>query len=154
MKGKFFVPKLALLASLLFFLGLKMFEAHQDLKSGRPQVETVQPVSDEVADYQPAAPVSPKAQAPVAYSQTGDAPTIDESGPLDQPNEETPAPEDSGGLWGFIKNNLSELTLGLLAFLEIIVRLTPTNTDNSILNFIKSVLDWILPNRAKAGGYH
>lgn len=42
----------------------------------------------------------------------------------------------------------------VLVFAEAIVKITPSEKDNSILNFIKKVLDFILPNLRKGGGKH
>lgn len=144
MKCKFIIPKIALLSLLLAFLGQKFLVADNDLKQG--QKEKV-----EIRDFSESADAQPAAQAPVAYSQTGEAPTIAET----QDQTPAPAPEESGGVWAWIKENWAALILPLFALLEAIVRLTPTNVDNSILNFIKSLFDWILPNKAaKSGEYH
>ncbi|HNS18047.1 MAG TPA: hypothetical protein PKI34_09535 [Bacteroidales bacterium] len=55
-------------------------------------------------------------------------------------------------IWQFITGHLAELIFGLLAFAEIIVRLTPTKKDDSILNFIITIIDALFPNRKKNGG--
>jgi|TARA_R110002020_G_scaffold301894_4_gene517318 hypothetical protein len=51
-----------------------------------------------------------------------------------------------------------ELILIVFTLVEAVVRLTPTETDNSIWNKISTVLrlivDAILPNRKKGGGRH
>ncbi len=54
--------------------------------------------------------------------------------------------------WQFITGHLAELIFGFLAFAEIIVRLTPTKKDDSILNFIVTIIDALFPNRKKDGG--
>ncbi|HOW26158.1 MAG TPA: hypothetical protein PK711_10870 [Bacteroidales bacterium] len=54
--------------------------------------------------------------------------------------------------WQFITSHLAELIFGFLAFAEIIVRLTPTKKDDSILNFIVTIIDALFPNRKKDGG--
>lgn len=51
----------------------------------------------------------------------------------------------------FMKQNWGVLLMGFLSFLELIVRLTPTEKDNSILNFISKLLNYILPNLKKGG---
>lgn len=53
---------------------------------------------------------------------------------------------------GFISNNWGVLTLSLLAFAETIVRLTPSEKDNSILKLISTILNSIIPNLKKGGG--
>tara|TARA_R100000388_G_scaffold90745_1_gene72306 strand:- start:540 stop:683 length:144 start_codon:yes stop_codon:yes gene_type:complete len=42
-----------------------------------------------------------------------------------------------------------EILLAVLAIAEIIVRLTPTEKDNSILNKIMWVVDRLIPNKLK-----
>tara|TARA_Y100001973_G_C5189856_1_gene330240 strand:+ start:932 stop:1075 length:144 start_codon:yes stop_codon:yes gene_type:complete len=42
-----------------------------------------------------------------------------------------------------------EILLAVLAIAEIIVRLTPTEKDNSILNKIMWVVDKLIPNKLK-----
>lgn len=54
----------------------------------------------------------------------------------------------------FIKENWVALLFGLLGFTEIVVRLTPTKKDDSIFNFVKKIIDAILPNNRKEGGKH
>jgi len=46
----------------------------------------------------------------------------------------------------FILENWAELVLGLLAFIKIVVRLTPGVKDDAIFNYIDKVIDFILPN--------
>ena len=52
--------------------------------------------------------------------------------------------------------DLRSLVLAVFALLEVVVRLTPSEQDNSIVNKIVSfgayILDFILPNRRKGGG--
>ena len=52
----------------------------------------------------------------------------------------------------FILENWYTLLLGLLGFFEVIVRLTRTEKDNSILNWIYMIFDAIVRNRKKGGG--
>jgi len=52
----------------------------------------------------------------------------------------------------FFLNNWSSLVFGLLGFLDIVVRLTPTTTDNSVLSVLSKFMDAIIPNRKKGGG--
>mgnify|MGYP000110664597 CR=1 FL=1 len=46
------------------------------------------------------------------------------------------------------------ITLGIIPSAELIVRLTPSEKDNSILNAVKGFIDKILPNLTKDGGIH
>ena len=52
----------------------------------------------------------------------------------------------------FLKENWVVLLFGLLGFAEVITRLTPTTKDDTIIQWIKSILDVLIPNRAKGGG--
>jgi hypothetical protein len=48
----------------------------------------------------------------------------------------------------FLKENWGILLPALLVFVEAVIRLTPSEQDNSIFNFIKRIIDAILPNKA------
>ena len=52
--------------------------------------------------------------------------------------------------------DIRALVLALFALLEVLVRLTPSENDNSIVNKIVTfgayILDFIIPNRKKGGG--
>jgi hypothetical protein len=47
-----------------------------------------------------------------------------------------------------------ELVMALILILEIVVNLTPSDKDNSILLKIKNVIAFLFPNRRKGGGKH
>ena len=47
-----------------------------------------------------------------------------------------------------------ELVMALVLLLEIVVNLTPSEKDNSILLKIKNVIAFIFPNRKAGGGTH
>ena len=47
-----------------------------------------------------------------------------------------------------------ELVMALVLLLEIVVNLTPSEKDNSILLKIKNVIAFIFPNRKAGGGKH
>jgi hypothetical protein len=53
---------------------------------------------------------------------------------------------------GFIARNWGILTISLLGFFDVIARLTPTEKDNTILNFLSNILNVIIPNLKKGGG--
>ena len=59
---------------------------------------------------------------------------------------------DPVGIVGFMKNNVAELTLALLAFLKVIVNLTPTESDNKIFGLLDNFINWIVPNFKLGGG--
>ena len=52
----------------------------------------------------------------------------------------------------FFTNNWGALLMGLLGFADLVARLTPSVKDNSILNFISTILNAIIPNLKKGGG--
>lgn len=54
----------------------------------------------------------------------------------------------------FFKDNWIELLFAVLALAEVVVRLTPTKKDDSVLNWIIKIINAILPNRKKDGGKH
>lgn len=49
----------------------------------------------------------------------------------------------------FIMNNLAELILGLMAFIKLVVNLTPTEKDNQVFGYIDSLLNMIISDRIK-----
>lgn len=49
----------------------------------------------------------------------------------------------------FISENWAELIIGLLAFIKIIVNLTPTETDNQIFGKIDSLINWFVKDKIK-----
>lgn len=52
----------------------------------------------------------------------------------------------------FFTRNWGALMMGLLGFADLVTRLTPTEKDNSIVNFLVSVLNAVIPNLKKGGG--
>ena len=50
--------------------------------------------------------------------------------------------------------DLIAILAGLIAVAEIVVNLTPSEKDNSVLLKIKNVLSAIVPNYKKGGGTH
>lgn len=66
----------------------------------------------------------------IAYEQTDDALT--------------------GG--NFLTDNWGKLVIGLLAFAEVVVRITPTEKDNTVLNYLSRIINALIPNRRKDGG--
>ncbi len=52
----------------------------------------------------------------------------------------------------FLKNNWVPLLLGLIGLAEVVTRLTPTKKDDSILEWVKKLLDVFIPNLKKGGG--
>jgi hypothetical protein len=52
----------------------------------------------------------------------------------------------------FFSDNWGALVLGLFGFIDLVARLTPTEKDNSIVNFLMTLLNSIIPNFKKGGG--
>ena len=52
----------------------------------------------------------------------------------------------------FFLQNWGALTMGLLAFFDVVTRLTPTTRDNSIVNLLATIINAIIPNFKKGGG--
>lgn len=53
-------------------------------------------------------------------------------------------------MWDFIIDNLAELVLGLLAFIKIIVNLTPTEKDNQVFGWLDALINMIITDRKKS----
>lgn len=49
----------------------------------------------------------------------------------------------------FILENWGELTIGLLAFLKIVVNLTPTEKDNQVFGVLDKLVDTFVPDNRK-----
>lgn len=53
-------------------------------------------------------------------------------------------------MWDFIIDNLAELVLGLLAFIKIIVNITPTEKDNQVFGWLDALINMIIADRKKS----
>ena len=52
----------------------------------------------------------------------------------------------------FFSDNWGALVMGILGFVDLVARLTPTEKDNSIVNFLMTLFNAIIPNFKKGGG--
>jgi len=52
----------------------------------------------------------------------------------------------------FFSDNWGALVMGILGFVDLVARLTPTEKDNSIVNFLITLFNAIIPNLKKGGG--
>ena len=52
----------------------------------------------------------------------------------------------------FFFDNWGALVMGILGFIDLVARLTPTEKDNSIVNFLMTLFNAIIPNFKKGGG--
>jgi hypothetical protein len=46
-------------------------------------------------------------------------------------------------MWDFIIDNLAELVIGLMAFIKIIVNITPTEKDNQVFGYIDALINMV-----------
>jgi hypothetical protein len=49
----------------------------------------------------------------------------------------------------FIMNNIAELIIGVMAFIKLVVNLTPTEKDNQVFGYVDSLLNMIISDRIK-----
>jgi len=93
---------------------------------------------------------------PDQTSITADNPEIapaasaQEEGGVQVTPEQTNVEQETTG--NFLTENWGVLLLGLLGFFDLVARLTPTEKDNSIVNFLLTVFNAIIPNFRKGGG--
>jgi hypothetical protein len=52
-------------------------------------------------------------------------------------------------MWDFIIENWGELVIGALAFIKVVVNLTPTETDNQVFGWLDSLINMIISDRIK-----
>ena len=60
------------------------------------------------------------------------------------------AVEEGSAVWNFIVRNIGELAIGLLAFIKIIVNITPTEEDNKVFGWLDALINMIIADRKKA----
>ena len=68
---------------------------------------------------------------------------------VENPEVVLDAVEQGSAVWNFILANLGELIIGLLAFVKIIVNLTPTEKDNKVFGWLDSLINIIVADRKK-----
>lgn len=73
----------------------------------------------------------------------------EEGGVQAEPEQNNVEPASSGN---FLLDNWGALLMGLLGFVDLVARLTPSEKDNSIVNFLFSLFSSIIPNLKKGGG--
>jgi len=49
----------------------------------------------------------------------------------------------------FLLNNWAELVLALMAFVKVVINLTPTQKDNQIFGYLDSLINMIIADRIK-----
>lgn len=86
------------------------------------------------------------------------APAVQEGGGVDTtPTEATTIDSSqqvtkSTGVFNFILSNWAALIIAFLAFLKVIVNLTPTKSDNKVFSLIDTFINAIIPNNKTGGG--
>jgi hypothetical protein len=80
--------------------------------------------------------------APAALAQV--------EGGVQAPPEQTNVGQETTG--NFFSDNWGALVMGILGFVDLVARLTPTEKDNSIVNFLMTLFNAIIPNFKKGGG--
>jgi hypothetical protein len=89
----------------------------------------------------------------LASVQTDETVVVQESMdvvPADQSVETEKQQTDSP--WKYFLDNWGTWLLGIMGCAELIARITPTQKDNSIVNFLMSVFNALVPNLKKGGG--
>lgn len=49
----------------------------------------------------------------------------------------------------FVLHNWAELVLGFMAFVKVVINLTPTEKDNQIFGYLDSLINMIIADRIK-----
>ena len=62
-----------------------------------------------------------------------------------------PATEGGMGFWEFISIWWGELALGFLAFVKVIVNLTPTEKDNMVFGWLDTLINAMIADRKVKG---
>lgn len=63
-------------------------------------------------------------------------------------------PSFFNNLWKYLRENAISSIGYILLFMEVMVRLTPTEKDNAWLSWLKKIFDTLIPNRKTGGGTH
>ena len=69
---------------------------------------------------------------------------------VDNPEVVMDAVEEGSAVWNFIVTNIGELAIGLLAFIKIIVNITPTEDDNKVFGWLDALINMIIADRKKS----
>ena len=86
----------------------------------------------------------------VDNQSTAPAALAQEEGGVQSESEQTNVGQETIG--NFFSDNWGALVMGILGFVDLVARLTPTEKDNSIVNFLMTLFNAIIPNFKKGGG--
>ena len=97
-----------------------------------------------------AANLTDKYSFAVDNQSTAPAALTQEEGGIQAEPEQINVGQETAG--HFFSDNWGALLMGLLGFVDLIARLTPSEKDNSIVNFLMTLFNAIIPNFKKGGG--
>jgi hypothetical protein len=86
----------------------------------------------------------------VDNQSTAPAALAQEEGGVQAPSEQTNVGQETSG--NFFSDNWGALVMVILGFVDLVARLTPSEKDNSIVNFLMTLFNAIIPNFKKGGG--
>jgi len=86
----------------------------------------------------------------VDYQTTAPVALTQEEGGVQAEPEQTNVGQESAS--NFFSDNWGALLMGILGFIDLVARLTPSEKDNSIVNFLLTMFNAIIPNFKKGGG--
>ncbi len=86
----------------------------------------------------------------VNNQNTAPAAMAQEEGGVQNTPEKTNVEQDTA--INFFFDNWGALVMGILGFVDLVARLTPSEKDNSIVNFLMTIFNAIIPNFKKGGG--
>ncbi len=86
----------------------------------------------------------------VDNQNTAPAALAQEEGGVQAEPEQTNVGQESAS--NFLSDNWGALLMGVLGFVDLVARLTPSEKDNSIVNFLMTLFNAIIPNFKKGGG--
>ena len=136
------------------FQTLESSRPHKGVDVEQARAEYVERPSYRDKKPHPTLPEREDLNVEVQYADVGVAEIRQGSEEIRQLPDQPPATVTDTGVGAFISANLKVLLFGLVAFIEVIVRLTPTVKDDSVVNLIKNFIDFVVPNRKKDGGSH
>mgnify|MGYP000904865785 CR=1 FL=1 len=154
-KFSLFMVSLALIGLSLGFFShpiVKQSQEHQELTNAAGQVPQMepQPVA-QVADIQFHAGLGYQQAEPAAVQET------QSPRPIQVARAQIFGGGGLGGLMALLAEywqKISAVILAAATFIEVIVRITPTEKDNAWFSWLKSILDKIIPNNKVGGGTH
>ena len=144
MKNIFLITILMIGLLVSMAIGNQLMASHPELISGTPQITTRQSSFPEDSGSESTQELADVTSSPLPET------TISAS--VSSSIEATVGDPEPAATGNFFTNNWGALLMGLLGFADLVARLTPSEKDNSILNFLSTILNAIIPNLKKGGG--